>query len=123
MRSVGMRKRSVHSNTKEGGVPCHEAPMETKVFSDLSNCVAHLAVTRYEDGSPRRPGRLLIATRGSSYEVIAKEPDGQLELTVVASTLDDALALMDLFLGAEEAPWRPDPWAASRPQPRGKKRD
>jgi hypothetical protein len=101
--------------------PCHFAPMATLVFGKLPNIMSHLCVCRYEDGSPRRPGRMFIETSGAFFKVVVKEPDDALEMLLNAPSLDDVLALADLMLGAEKAPWAPDPFAQRR-QGGGKKK-
>ena len=115
-----MKKRTPKST--EGAGPVHLAPIETNVFCRLMNIVAHLAEVRYEDGSPRTPGTLFVKTMGGAWSITAKEPDAQLQLPVVANTLDDALAAMDLLLGADDAPWEIDRWAAGKGGDKGKKK-
>ena len=120
-RRGSVKKRRLQSDTTRENVPWHLAPLETQVLANLSQLVAHIAATRLEDGSSRSPGRLFLGTRGSSYEVVCKEPDLQAELVILASTLDDALCLTDLMLGADDTPWQPDRWAQSRSAEKKKK--
>jgi hypothetical protein len=35
-------------------------------------------------------------------------------MTLVGPTLDDAIALCELMLAGEQAPWEPDPWQRQR---------
>ena len=84
--------------------------MESNVFSKLFHLVAHCAVTRYDDGDPRRSGWFTVKTMGSAWVVQVKDPDSCLQMSATAQSLDDALCLADLLLGAEEAPWEPDPF-------------
>jgi len=114
-----MKKRSPQASNGTG--PVHLAPIESRVFGGLMNIVAHLAEVRYDDGSPRQPGTLFIKTLGGAWSVTAKEPDAGAALPVVANTLDDALAALDLLLGADDAPWEVDPWARRQGQAKGKK--
>lgn len=102
------RKANAESVPMDGA--CHLAPMESNVFSKLHNIVSHLSVTRYEDGSPRRPGWVTVKTMGSSWAVQIKDPDSCQSCQAIGATLDDALALADLILGAESGPWEPDPF-------------
>jgi len=104
-----MRKRTPQAT--QGSGPEHLAAMETRVFGALPNIIAHCGVVRYEDGTPRQPGWVTVRTLGGAWQVTAKEPDAQCQLVSVANTLDDALAQLDLLLGAEDAPWEVDPWA------------
>ena len=95
----------------QGAGPVHLAAMETIIFDRVPNITAHCATVRYEDGTPRQPGWITIRTLGGAWQVTAKEPDACCQLVSVAQTLDDALAQLDLLLGADEAPWELDPWA------------
>ena len=104
-----MKKVQPGKQSSEGGAS-HLAAMETNVFAKLSSLAAHVAVTRYEDGTPRRPGWFTVKTLGAAWVVQVKDPDSCCQLQTTSQTLDDALALADLLLGSEEAPWEPDPW-------------
>jgi hypothetical protein len=86
--------------------------VESELFSRLMSVVAHMSITRYEDGDTRRPGWITVSTVGSSWKVVAKDPDAAAQCTALAGTLDDALALLDLLLSSEEAPWEPDSFLA-----------
>lgn len=116
-----MKRRVAQGAEDQVTGPCHFAPLESVIFGKLPNVMAHLCVCRYEDGQPRRPGRMFIETSGAFFKVVLKEPDDGLEMLLNAPTIDDVLALSDLMLGAEKAPWAPDPFAKGRPGP-GKKR-
>lgn len=94
--------------------PKHLAAMETNLFSKLFNLISHCAVTRYDDGDARQPGWFSIKTLGSAWVVQVKDPDSCLQMSCTGQALDDALALADLLLGSEEAPWEPDPFAKAR---------
>lgn len=104
-----------------GGDVNHLAAMETNVFKDLVNLVAHCAVIRYEDKSVRRPGWWTAKTQGAGWIVEVKDPDSACRLQATGNTLDDALALADLLIGGEDAPWEPDPWLAQQ-RPGAKKK-
>lgn len=99
----------------------HVAAMESVVFSKLHPLIAHCAVTRYDDGDPRKPGWITLKTMGSAWVLEAKDPDTSSRLTVVQSSLDDALALLSALLESEEAPWELDPWLAQQAA-KGKKK-
>lgn len=96
--------------TGSSGAARHLAPVETNILDKLPNLVAHCCVTKYEDGDPRKPGWLTLKTMGAAWVVEAKDPDACARLTATADTLDNALVLVDMLLGAEEAPWENDPW-------------
>lgn len=103
-----MKKRTMPAK-KEGEVlPQHSAAMESALFGRLLPFLAHMAVNRYEDGEPRKPGWVTLKTLGAIWVVQMKEPDTALSLTVTGQTIDDALALADLMLQSDEAPWEPD---------------
>jgi hypothetical protein len=88
----------------------HLAAVESNVFAKLMNLVSHCAVVRYEDGDPRVPGWFTVKARGAAWIVQVKDPDSACQLQATGNTLDDALALADLLLGSEEAPWENDPF-------------
>lgn len=114
-----MRPRVAQSSPDGGKKPTHLAALESKLFGSLLNVVKHCAINRYDDGTPRTPGCWILRCDGANWKLILKEPDGALQLSVVASTIDDAFALAELLLGSEEAPWEPDRNAR---QPAPKKR-
>lgn len=109
-----MKKKTAAASPAPGDGPRHLAPMESDVFTRLPNLVAHCCVTRYDDGDPRSPGLLMIKTQGSSWVVVVKEPDAAVQMQCLGASLDDALALCDLLLGSDDAPWEVDQWAAKR---------
>jgi len=115
-----MKKRRLTAS-ENGEAPAHYAEVESTIFSPVHSIVAHLAVSRYDDGTPRTPGTLLIRTLGNSWQVTAKEPDVGAQLVVVAPCLDDALAALALALESDDTPWQPDPWAKGVKRPGGKK--
>lgn len=103
-------KRKAPNAAAAGDVPVHLAAVESNVFSSLPNLVSHCAVTRYDDGSARRPGWFTVKTMGASWVVQVKDPDGCCAMNLTAASLDDALALADVMLGADDAPWEADPF-------------
>jgi len=92
------------------GTAKHLAAMECSIFSSLPSLMAHCGVTRYDDGTPRQPGWVSIQTRGAAWIVTVKDPDAGAKLNATGNTLDDALALAELLLSSEEAPWEVDPF-------------
>lgn len=100
------KKKSAASTTDAQ----HLAAVESQVFAKLHPIVAHCSATKYDDGDPRKPGWVTMKTMGSAWVLEAKDPDTCSKLTVVQSTLDDALALLSVLLESEEAPWEIDPW-------------
>lgn len=104
-----LKRRSPNPTVSKDG-PVHLAPVESVVFGKLMNLVAHCAETRYDDGEPRKPGWFTIKTMGAAWVVQVKDPDSCCQMMTTAATLDDALALADVLLGSDEAPWEPDPF-------------
>lgn len=105
-----MRKKKVNAENQSKDGPQHLAAVETVLFEKLHELVSHCAITRYEDGDSRRPGWFTVKTMGSAWVVQVKDPDSCLQMSATAQSLDEALALADLLLGGEEAPWEPDPF-------------
>ena len=88
----------------------HLAPLESVVLGKFQQILNHCAVLQYDDNEPRKPGWVTLKTMGSSWVLEFKDPDSCSRLVVVAADLDDALALAQVLLESEEAPWEPDPW-------------
>lgn len=105
-----VKKKTVGGKASADSLASHLAPLESNVFGKLFNLVSHCCVTRYDDGDPRRPGWFTVKTVGSAWAVQVKDPDGCCQMQAIGNTLDDALALADLLLGGEDAPWEPDPF-------------
>lgn len=114
-------RRIKPGGSAEGSPAKHLAAVESDVLSRLPNLVSHCCVIKYDDGESRRPGWWTVKTMGSAWVVEVKDPDSCCRIQATGNTLDDAMALADLLLGAEQAPWEPDPWLASS-QARGKKK-
>lgn len=117
-RKSDVKKKAQVTAPKDG--PEHLAAVETNVWSAFAPLVAHCAVTRYDDGDPRKPGWLTIKTQGSSWIVQVKDPDSASSFQAVAVSLDDALSLASVLLEADSTPWEHDPWLAAAA--RGKKK-
>lgn len=88
--------------------PRHLAAVESNLLCQFPSLIAHLAVTRYDDGDPRQTGWVQLRTQGAIWQVTAKDPDGCASLTATGGSIDDALALLELLLSAPDAPWEPD---------------
>lgn len=116
-----MQRRVLRQSDPADGKVVHVAALESVLFSKLHALVAHAAVTRYDDGSVRRPGWFTVKTMGALWVVQMKDPDAGAQLPVTGATLDDALCLADLLLTAPDAPWEPDPFLAGPPA-RGKRK-
>lgn len=112
-KELAVKKRTPALSNPESSAQ-HLAAMESAVFSKLHAIVKQCAITRYDDGDARTPGSCFISTQGSMWRVTVTEPDSCLKLTMMAQTLDDALAGITLALESESIPWELDAYAASR---------
>ena len=106
---TSMKRIELRQQAAEGR-PTHLAAIESNVLTKLPNLVAHCCITRYEDGSARKPGWWTLKTYGAAWVVQIKDPDSCCSLQATANDLDDALALAELLLGTDDAPWEPDPF-------------
>jgi len=113
-RSKNVKRRATTAASEVTGGPVHLAAVETILMGQFPSLVAHLVTTRWDDGTARTPGTLLVKTMGSSHVLVLKEPDDALQMQVMAQTLDDVFELAELLLSGEKAPWEPDPWAKAR---------
>lgn len=109
-----MMKRKSVGVTAAGSPHTHLAPVESNILDKCPNIVAHCAVTRYDDATARQPGWVTLKTMGSAWVLEAKDPDAAARVTATGDTLDNAIALLELLLGAEETPWESDPWLRQR---------
>jgi len=109
-----MERRKPGGGSTGPQLPIHLAPVESRIFANLTALVEHLVVCRYSDGTPRRTGRMFLEVQGAGFRIVLKEPDMGLELPVSGQTLDDVFAAADLILGVEDPPWIPDPWQLER---------
>jgi len=105
-----VKKKTIPNVSGTANGPSHLAAVESDVLQKFPALVKHCCVTRYEDGEPRKPGWWTVKTMGSAWVVQVKDPDSGLSLSATQQTIDDALALADLLLSSEEAPWEPDPF-------------
>lgn len=90
------------------------ADVGTAVLKAFPHLMKQLTVVKYDDGDPRVPGALFVSTLGSMWKVTVTEPDSCLKLSVINGSLDDALAGLELALGAESIPWEVDAYAHTR---------
>ena len=85
----------------------HLAALESEYFRDVQSVVEALGMLQYDDGSSRQPGYLGVWTQGSAWVARITDKDVEAQLTAEGRTLDEALNLLALLLGAEDAPWEP----------------
>lgn len=105
----------------DGSVVTAQASLRTTILAQCPHLVEHLSVRAYDDGGQRQTGRLIVDVVGSMWRCIAKDADSGMQLVVYMPSLDDALLSLELLLGADEAPWEPDPYAKPKASPRSKK--
>lgn len=98
-----------------------QAPLSTKLMLKHQNLVQHLAVSQYDDGTPRRPGLMILFTTGTSWRVVLKDPDTNGKLVVTQETLDEVLSAADLLLGSPDTMWEIDQYASPKRKGGGKK--
>lgn len=116
---AGMKRRILNKALVDA--PKHKAAVETDLLAKHHSIVAHCAVTRYDDGEPRRPGWIVLKTLGERWVVEAKDPDAGARLTVSDESLDEALSCMAVLLAADDAPWESDPFLKQQAKPKKKK--
>lgn len=109
-----MKKRTAASAPQPGEGPKSLAPLTTKSMVQFPNLMLFCSVVRYDDGDPRQPGWFQIRTDGSAWKVVLKDTDTASQMTCLGNTIDDAMALAELYCAADDAPWEPDPWARKK---------
>lgn len=97
----------------------HLAAMETDYLTPkLFPLVAFLARTKYDDGEARKPGEARLKTKGTAWEIQLIDHDSRAHVRLIASTIDDVLAMTCLGLETEDLPWELADWL---PKPKPKK--
>lgn len=86
----------------------HLAALESEYLKDVLAVVDSIAMLQYDDGTPRQAGYLGVWVQGSTWVVRISDKDADATLTAEGRTLDEALDLLALLLGAEDAPWEPN---------------
>lgn len=104
---MGIKKRDAAASPQ-----AHRADVASNLFTQHMALVEHMALTQYDDKSPREPGWITIKTNGAAWVVQVKDPDSATSFTAIGDTLDKALDTANLLLSCEEAPWEHDTWLA-----------
>lgn len=115
-----LRQMKRKGKSADASLVTAQASTVSKILTQCPHLVEHLAVRVYDDGAARQTGRVAIDVVGSMWRVIAKDPDSGMQLVVYMPSLDDALVSLELLLGADEAPWEPDPYARPKAAPKKK---
>lgn len=102
--------------------PVPAASSESKLLGRMKLVLEHCTATAYDDGAPRTPGYLWVKTSGTTWIVTLFDPDGGARLDCRASTLDEAFALGEKWLSAEDAPWEIDEYLRERQAKKVKKK-
>lgn len=74
----------------------------------LGNLIWHLTATKYADGSPRRPGSLLVFAQDGVYKLMIRDRDEGLCLWLATQTIEGVLMAAEAGLGSPAAEWRVD---------------
>ena len=106
---VEMKKKSATGGEGQGR---HLAALESNILAGHLPIIEHLAVTQYDDGSPRVPGFITIRTQGATWTIDVKDPDSGLSFRVIDPVLDKAIETVSLLLACDQAPWAPDAFLA-----------
>lgn len=112
-----LQRRKVADGQGEGVLSA--ADLTYKPLSKLASVISHLALTKYEDGTARQPGKLRIETKGALWVVSLEDVDAAAVLRVNAPTFSEALQHANLLLESPDTLWEPAPWLR---QPEGRKR-
>lgn len=99
-------KRVVLASVMEAIKPA--LPWESKTLSKFPTFSHFMTDTTYDDGTPRTPGRWWWNNLSTTFEVILFNPDAGARLPVVAPTIDEMFAALEMITKAENAPWQPD---------------
>jgi hypothetical protein len=94
------------NGSKTGGPPPSES--SAGFLRDFNDLREFLCATSWPDGSARQPGTLLVMTGGSKWTLKVRDPNGSRYAFYSANTLPDAMAGLDLGLGADDLDWRED---------------
>lgn len=103
-------KKVLENSAAVACTAAHLAAIDCTAFSQFPALVAHCCVVRYDDGDARQPGWFTVKTRGAAWIVQVKDPDSCCQLQATGNSLDDAMALAELLLSSDQAPWEPDLW-------------
>lgn len=98
----------------------HIAALESEMMKDAMPVLEQLAMLQYEDGSPRQGGLLMVWVDGSTWTALVKERSADAQMRATGRTWDEMIGTLALMLGAEDAPWEPDPNARRHGGRKGK---
>lgn len=90
------------------------ASQETKLLKGYPTLVSFATVTRYDDGEARTPGWWMLKVLSGNWQLILKDRDSGLQLSLLAPTIDDVFKLAETMLQSDKAPWELDQYAGGR---------
>lgn len=107
------RMKRLTTSVQEG-LPLPPLSGESVVFKKFSRFREFMAARVYEDGSPRKPGRVWIESDNIAYTATLFEQSGFGRMRFRAQTLDDLLTVIEAFLAQEQPQWEDDQFARDR---------
>lgn len=119
VRSKAMKRVSVGAGDSGDDFPLN---CESKIFGKLPNFLAFLTVKKYDDGSPRKPGRIWLESDGVAYTLTLFEGSAYARVRLRAASIDDAYAAAEKHLASDNPPWEPDDYARQRDVEKKKKK-
>lgn len=82
--------------------------------AELPQLTAFMVDCNYDDGAPRKGGRLFISVERGSWVVVLKDQNQGLQLEIAVEKPEQMLHALEAALSSPSAPWRIDQWAKSR---------
>jgi len=114
-----MQKRKVADGGGEGVLSA--ADLNYKPNSSLKSLIAHLALTKYDDGSPRTPGKVKIEVKGALWQISLEDLDTASVLRVSAPTFHEMMQQANLLLESTDTLWEPAHWL-QKPEPKKRRK-
>jgi hypothetical protein len=93
------------SNGSKGG-SAMPLPTSASFLTSYADLTAFLCSDVWPDGSKRQPGTLLVSAGQGRWNLKVKDPNGKRYAFYSDSTLQDALAGLDLGLSTDDLDWR-----------------
>lgn len=117
------RKPKMKRVTAAGGedAPRSHASMASGGLEQLPGLIEHLAVIKYDDHAPRKPGAIRVTVEGAEWCVRVSDPDSCMSFVAKAETLWDALLQAELLIGSNRCPWSPDTFLREQAEKKKKK--
>lgn len=94
----------------------HLALLETVALKKYPAILAHCAALKYEDGTPRKPGRVKLYVQGDMWCVELEDMDTAKRVRALGPDVDKALLLANGMVSALETPWEDAWWLSDDPK-------